>query len=289
MGQKKVGTPTTPKAWANHLSRLLKIFHEFHGLNRFPVDVAAVAQEFSKQFFPDQSITLIAGQAMSTKFEGMLLPSPHKRGEWGILYNNSIGSKGRRNYTLAHELGHYFLHRHLSPQGIQCTNRDMHDWRSDYAKLESEANTFASFLLMPLDDFRVQISGQSISIALMEHLAERYAVSLTAAILKWLSITEERAMIVVGKSGFIDWSWSSERLLVSGVFRRARQEIIELPPLSIAAKQGIFIDSAKGFTHPKGVWSSDEEVLEMTVFSEPLEMSISLLLYPKDAPIRPKL
>ncbi len=121
---------------------------------------------------------------------------------------------------------------------------------------------------------------------LMQHLSDRYDVSITAAILKWLSITDQRAMIVVGKDGFIDWAWSSERLLKSGVFYRARKETIELPAQSLAARQDMSIDSIQGIKHPKGVWNANEEVQEMTIFADQHEMTISLLIYPKDPPLQ---
>ncbi|MEZ5814437.1 MAG: ImmA/IrrE family metallo-endopeptidase [Alphaproteobacteria bacterium] len=286
MGQKEIKLPTSPEGWAIYLSKILKIFQDVHGFDRFPVDVAAIAQEYSKQAFPNEPITLVEGQAMSKNFEGMLMPNPHKKGEWGIFYNNAISSKGRQNYTLGHELGHYLLHRHKSPEGIQCTSRDMLDWKSEYAQMEAQANTFSSFLLMPLDDFRAQVNGHKGSMALMEHVADRYGVSVSAAILKWLSITDQRAMIVVGKDGFMDWSWSSEPLLKSGVFYRARQETIELPSQSLAAKQDNSINGIEGVKHSKGVWSDKEDVHEMTIFSDYHDMTISLLLYPKDPPFK---
>ena len=107
------------------------------------------------------------------------------------------------------------------PDGLQCTNRNMADWDGARNKIEAEANTFASYLLMPLDDFRAQIKGRAIDIDVMTELADRYAVSLTAAILKWMTITDKRAMIVVGKEGFIDWAWSSEPLIRSGHLLRS--------------------------------------------------------------------
>lgn len=286
MGAKEMRLPASPEGWAIHLSNVLKIFQDAHGFDRFPVDVASIAQEYSKQVFPDEAITLVEGRGMSQKFEGMLIPSPHKKGEWGIFYNNAISSKGRQNYTLGHELGHYLLHRHKAPpEGIQCSGRSMLDWKSEYAQIEAQANTFSSFLLMPLDDFRAQINGHKGSMELMQHLSDRYKVSVTAAILKWLDITDQRAMIVVGKDGFIDWAWSSERLLKSGVFYRARQETIELPPQSLAVKQDMTIYNLKGIKHPKGVWNANEEVHEMIIFADQHEMTISLLIYPKDPPI----
>ena len=92
--------PTTPEGWAIHLSKLVKIFHEAHGLDRFPIKIASIATEYSRNVFPDAPITKVEGLDLSAKFEGMLLPHPNRNGEWGIIYNSSITSKGRINFTL---------------------------------------------------------------------------------------------------------------------------------------------------------------------------------------------
>jgi hypothetical protein len=286
LGKKEVKLPTTPKGWAVHLSRLVTLFHTAHDLDAFPIRVAPLAKEFSRNVYPDAPITLVEGIELSQKFDGMLMPSPREDGEWGIVYNSAITSPGRINFTLAHELGHYLLHRHLSSSGIQCSNRAMLDWRSAIGAIEAEANTFASFLLMPLDDFRAQIRGEVISLDLMRHLSDRYEVSITAAILKWLSITDKRAMIVIGKDGFIDWAWSSDPLIKSGIFYRARQEVVPLPERSLAARRETWSDSGAVVVHPAGVWLSDEAVQEMTLYAPRSELTISLLLYPNDAPYK---
>ena len=148
--------------------------------------MAALAQDFSRQVFPDAPITMVGGLNLSKGVEGMLMPRGDGSGEWGIIYNETIRSPGRRNFTLAHELGHYLLHRRAHPGGLKCTNRNMTDWDEARNRIEGEANTFASYLLMPLDDFREQIKGRVIDIDLMTELSDRYAVSLTAAILKWM-------------------------------------------------------------------------------------------------------
>ncbi len=276
--------PTTPEGWAIHLTKLVKMFHEVHGLDRFPINVSAIATDYSRQVFPEAPITKVEGLPMSKNFEGMLIPHPDGNGEWGIVYNNTITSEGRINFTLAHELGHYLLHRTLSPEGLQCSNRAMLDWKSERGQVEAQANTFASYLLMPLDDFRAQIRGQDITMDLMCRLSDRYKVSITAAILKWLGITDKRAMIVIGANGFIDWAWSSDPLIKSGIFYRARQQVVPLPENSLAARQDMLVDNETGITHPKGVWLGREDVREMTIFSPRNEMSISLLVYPNDAP-----
>ena len=276
--------PSTPQAWAIHLSQLVKIFHDAHGLDPFPIKVEPLAREYSRQVFPNEPITLVDGLELSGGFDGMLMPNPHVPGEWGIVYNKAIRSPGRINFTLAHELGHYLLHRHISPSGIQCGSREMLDWRSELGAIEAQANTFASFLLMPLDDFRRQIAGETTSLDLMRHLADRYEVSITAAILKWLDMTTQRAMLVVSRSGFIDWARSSDSLMKSGVFYRARQQITPLPEQSLAGGKGLAIGTYAETKHPRGVWPGNEDVHEMTIFSPTNEMTITLLLYPDDAP-----
>lgn len=278
--------PTTPQGWAIRLTQLILAVHNAHGLPRFPVDVAMIAKDFSRQVFPDAPITMVEGIALSTGVEGMLMPHPDGSGEWGIVYNDTIRSPGRRNFTLAHELGHYLLHRHDHPGGLQCTSRNMGDWSADRGTIEAEANTFASYLLMPLDDFREQTRGRVIDIDTMTELADRYAVSLTAAILKWLTITEKRALIVVSKDGFIDWAWSSGPLIRSGIYYAARQSVIALPAASLAARQVDADTGRHGVLHPPGIWLGMEPVREMTVFSPSNEMAISLLVYPDHAPSR---
>ncbi|WP_353429119.1 ImmA/IrrE family metallo-endopeptidase [Paracoccus denitrificans] len=279
--------PTTPQGWAIRLTKILSLHQAAHGLPRFPIDVAALAQDFSRQVFPDAPITIVKGLLLSKGVEGMLMPHPSGSGEWGIVYNETIRSPGRRNFTLAHELGHYLLHRQTNPGGLECTSRNMADWDEARNRIEAEANTFASYLLMPLDDFREQSKGRIIDIDVMTELADRYAVSLTAAILKWMTITNKRAMIVVGKEGFIDWAWSSEPLLRSRIYYAARQSVIPLPPASLAAQEVDGDTGRHGHRHPAGVWLGSEPVHEMTVFSPGNDqMTISLLLYPDQAPSR---
>jgi len=268
---------------------MLNLYQGIHGLPRFPIDVAAIAMEFSRQFFPEAPITIMKGAPLSKGVEGMLVPKNDGSGEWGIFYNSSIRSRGRQNFTLAHEFGHYLLHRAELTGGRECSGRDMGEWHNGRQRtreeiVEAEANTFASFLLMPLDDFRERIKGRPIDIDTMTAIADRYGVSLTAAILKWLTMTERRAMIVVGKDGFIDWSWSSTPLIKTGIYYAARQDTIEVPPASLAAK-GAAPDAARnGVMHAPGVWRGTEAVHEMTVLSPSNEMTISLLLYPDRFP-----
>jgi IrrE N-terminal-like domain len=281
MEPKKVVLPETPKAWAVHLTKLLTLVAKAHSSKRFPVDVASIAAEYSRQVFPTDPIVAVDGREFSSKFEGGLFKLQDSGG-WAIFYNSSIRSKGRRNFTLAHELGHYLLHRAMTENEMLCSRADMWAWDSEYGKMEAEANEFASYLLMPLDDFRVQTAGfKRPSIADFDDLKDRYAVSLTAAILKWLEITSTRAMIVVSRDGFVDWAWSSKPLLRSGIFLKPKQQTIEVPSLSVAAS---LAESGLDYACeevPVGIWSDTEAVRESALLSEYHDQTISLLIYPK--------
>ena len=105
MGKEGLSLPTTPKGWAIHLTKLVCAVQRAQSLPRFPVDVEAIARDYSRQVFPNEPVTMVEGLDLSKGIEGMLMPNPRGTGEWGIIYNQAIKSKGRRNFTLARELG----------------------------------------------------------------------------------------------------------------------------------------------------------------------------------------
>lgn len=276
--------PNTPVDWAIKLTKILQAVEAAGGGKFYPVQIKDIACDLSKQFFPDTPLTLITGESFSDKFEGMLRPVPLATGQWGIIYNDAIKSRGRINFTLAHEFGHYLLHRATLENGIQCSREAMFDWDSEYGRREAEANQFASYLLMPRNLFENQLGTNPITLHLFKHIADYFEVSTTAAILKWLEFTNKRAMLVVAKDGFVDWCRCSENLLKSGVYLRPKESPIELPSQSLAAQKNTMFDNETGIHHKKNIWPFKEEVTEMTLIADTYEMTISLLLFDDKRP-----
>lgn len=64
-----------------------------------------------------------------------------------IMINDVIENEGRKNFTIAHELGHYFLCHDLKCE--QCYDADIYEEGIIENPIEQEANLFASCLLMP--------------------------------------------------------------------------------------------------------------------------------------------
>jgi IrrE N-terminal-like domain len=211
-------------------------------------------------------------------FDGALFRAPAGRKGWGIIYNNRITSKGRINFTLAHEFGHYLLHRVKYPDGFYCGGQDFVRWDSEYGQVEFQANVFAANLLMPLDDLGRQIPIHAkADLDLLSYCAERYRVSLIATTLRWLSYTSKRAVLVVSRDGYILWARSSEPALRTGAFFRTSQGPIEIPAASLAARPERLVDGRTGIEHDGGVWLADP-VRELTLRAEQYDFAISLLL-----------
>jgi len=72
----------------------------------------------------------------------------------GVIGYNQSESRVRRRFTIAHELGHFVLHRELSSmfmdKGFSAIFRSANSGLSEETQiLEREANTFAAYILMP--------------------------------------------------------------------------------------------------------------------------------------------
>lgn len=66
-----------------------------------------------------------------------------------IVVNSTIDNVGRKNFTYAHEMGHYFLVHDLS--ALVCTQANLDGGFGVKYPQEAEANYFASCFLMPKD------------------------------------------------------------------------------------------------------------------------------------------
>jgi hypothetical protein len=270
----------SPERWAFEITHLL---NAVFGPDRFPIDIPAIAREYTAQRFPDNPIISVQGENLPG-FEGALIKAPSGRKGWGIFYNTGITSKGRINFTLAHELGHFLLHRHAYPNGMRCGEQDVVRWDSEYGQVEHQANVFAANLLMPLDDFRRQIPATSkVDLDMMAHCADRYRVSMIAATLRWLSYTQKRAVLVVSIDGFILWARSSDAALKTGIFFKTSRGPIEVPAASLPIRRDLLIDGRATLDHGAGVWFR-EPVREMTIFAEQYDFAISLLVLDDERP-----
>jgi hypothetical protein len=255
--------------WAIHLTQLLNAANP---PDRYRFDIGRLALETSRTIYASDPIVRV-DEADLDGFAGALVPSDSGT-RWGIMYRRGQ-SPGRTRFTVAHEFGHYLLHRKKYPTGIHSDEAGV-DGRTKLA-VEREVNDFASTLLMPLDDFRKQISAKDApNFEALSHSADRYGVSLVAAVLRWLRYTERRALIVVSIDGFVKWSWSSKLALQTGCFIRTSRGPVALPTGSAVGRNEFTVETKAGIDHPTGIWFN-EPVRELSFHTEKYDLNYTLL------------
>lgn len=152
-------------------------------------------------------------------------------GDGGVIrVSDEISHEGRRRFAIAHEIGHWRLHRSYS-QIFACTSEDM---VARYKKdpIEAEANSFASALLMPEFIFREIKDDERPSFVQIERLARDFNVSLTAAAVRWMEIADDYAAVVVSENGKIKW-WRGTSQFEESLWINPRTS---LSPLTLASK-----------------------------------------------------
>jgi Zn-dependent peptidase ImmA (M78 family) len=111
-------------------------------------------------------------RAPNRNFSGMLI----RKGGHALIGVNSSESSARQRFTIAHELGHFFLHPNKDAFVDYRDNKN----RAMRTPREKQANMFAAALLMPRQSLMkdVQsISDEGFSEDDITTLAQRYGVS----------------------------------------------------------------------------------------------------------------
>jgi hypothetical protein len=139
-------------------------------------------------------------------FEGGLIILPHR--SHGAILVNKAARKGRRRFTIAHELGHFCIptHKPVKDDKFLCSRDDMRLWaaseRNTYARMEVEANKFAALLLMPpplLRKYMSKFRDPNLSHVLDIH--DDFEVSKDAAARAYAQHHDEPIAVCVVKDG----------------------------------------------------------------------------------------
>ena len=223
---------------------------------RFPVDCRAIAEGFG--------IT-VQGDKLDLEFEGGLFIDSEIK---AIIYNKNIREKGRRNFTVAHELGHYFLHR--NKQELRCSFAELTDFQINQIhpkQIEQEANRFATTLLMPSGDFRNNIRGSVPSISLLSQLAERYQTSLTATAYRMVEVSPQPLALIVAKQGRVHRWLRNNHMKQAGLWMQ-KGSIVPSFELSI---DNNLIDPQEWLDRPHAsLWSLQQSSIFMPNYAQTL-------------------
>ena len=185
--------------WAASLAAE-KVVRE-HGIATLPVDPIAVAQFIG--------IEVRAKPAHAQGVSGMLLRSGNT---FGIAYAIDIDNIGFQNFSVAHELGHYFLPGHID---AVLADGDVHESRAGFGSgdhYEMEADHFAASLLMPHVLFMEAMQAAGDGLAAIEKLAKQCGTSLTATGIRYTRCSREAMAIVLSTGSQINYCFMSDSL-----------------------------------------------------------------------------
>lgn len=161
-------------------ARALLVEAGLGALERPPVDPEILALEHLDLDVQDhidlRSVPGAPRVPPGTTLSGLLLPA--KRRIW-VNATETRRSAGRRWFTIAHEIGHWRLHREIG-DGVHvrfCRSDDVGGTSrhlKQAAAIEREANRFAAALLMPEDLVRREVRDQGLNVL---GLARSFGVS----------------------------------------------------------------------------------------------------------------
>lgn len=134
---------------------------------------------------------------------------------FGIVVSTACFGEGHRRFTIAHELGHYFLPGHveeLLPAGRELAPSFGGHFRTRKDPREVEADSFASELLMPAHFVRPLLTRAKVGLPAVQIIAESFIVSLTSAAIRFADLTDEAVAVLVSRDGVVEWAARSDAL-----------------------------------------------------------------------------
>ena len=119
-----------------------------------------------------------------------------------ITINKNIKEVGQKNFTIAHELGHFLLDK---KQYCGCSRAEIMS-ASAMERIEREANVFAAGLLMPEEWVRQEIKWEGEGIGVMKKMSEKFSVSLSSAGIRYTQAGKMPMALIATKDDKVIWS-----------------------------------------------------------------------------------
>ncbi len=140
------------------------------------------------------------------------MPLQHEEGRLlrtrshGIINVSDVAYQSLKwRFVVAHELGHFLRHPDHDAYAA-CTRGDLSDYGGGR---ETEANDFASELLMPAFLFAPRCDRSRPSLVDVGNIAKEFNTSLTATALRFVLLAPEPCAVVHSTLGVVDWlDWS---------------------------------------------------------------------------------
>ena len=129
---------------------------------------------------------------------------------FAIIHASHIKNEGFIRFTIAHELGHYFIPGHADQ--LFENGKTLHFSKSGFISsndLEIQADHFAKELLMPEALFQRDINTFGQGFSAIKGLANQYNTSITATAIRYCTLTDDPVIVIMSCGNKIDWAFMS--------------------------------------------------------------------------------
>jgi hypothetical protein len=130
---------------------------------------------------------------------------------FAIAYATYLPNEGFQRFSVAHELGHYYLRGHvdhvIGPNGV-------HHSRAGFSSTdphEKEADQFAAGLLMPRSLFVSSLRSAGDGLDAIRRMADVCKTSLTATAIRLSQCTDDQVAVVISNQESIEYCFMSKR------------------------------------------------------------------------------
>lgn len=171
------------------------------GITGLPVDPVAIARS--------RGIEVKPMPESSGGVSGMLVRHGNA---FGVLYATHVRSEGFQNFSVSHELGHYFLDGHIDHILPENGAHTSHAGFVSGDPYELEADQFAAGLLMPETPFKRALARKDAGLEVVEFMAGLCHTSLTATAIRYAEVTDEAVAIVISTGPAIDFCFMSDTM-----------------------------------------------------------------------------
>jgi Zn-dependent peptidase ImmA (M78 family) len=182
-----------------------------------PIDPLTIANE-------EHPLLRAGGRDFADRFDGKLRYITERRC-FVLMYNTKYDaacSPGthhpRTRFSIAHELGHYFIDRHhayLAHGGH--SHASINEFRSKL-NIEREADAFAASLLLPSHLVKPIINQAELSLARLDGIASDFETSLVSTAIRSVQLSHFPCALAGIRDGSVMWMFPSKSLIDAGIY-----------------------------------------------------------------------
>ena len=161
------------------------------GFSSLPIIPRKICEQLEIEYF-EKPLNKFDGILVIDALQGM------------ICVNSSIMENGRKNFTGAHELGHYCMDG-LDSNQFYCPRNAIGSASGNNSPMELRANEFAAELLMPKFIYQDLVDYHDPGWDGIKKLTEMSETSDLATMIRYLDLSDEKCAMLVCENDKIAW------------------------------------------------------------------------------------